>query len=454
MPICKSPCYLQRGCADRLPTDSRPTRQPEDLGLAIVQDIPQDAVAYQQWRQKWANVLRAWDWTMIFTAQPIIKEDVEEMCLYNQVYGRGSQRNPPAMNVPIRSPKFDNLVIHWRLQEVSYVPWHEDLNLTWTYTVDLDHDVLSVNNIIHFKLHLIPRDRWIQAVQTIRFNRAGRTVIRSNLRIPATKFKDLNPPVAKEIRRGRLGGQRYIRAPTFQDFYVPRFDRRGVLVKSVECYRRPAVLFLLCLWTAFLKTRGNMRLAKVLHLMRPDEFMFKETAFAMLSIARGLACNLKFGYDLQDDISKYTNTATYIGDHYGHNTRHFATRLGSGYHEIGPRRGSAPMATTYWFGGIWVHLALNLDDPRVVDQEIQNARDFIRQTRLPREVLDILLFSIELFVVVRVDRDSIARTHPMRLFDIRADYLKSPFQGNRMREYRRSPTNAGECSRPCVASKF
>lgn len=52
--------------------------------------------------------------------------------------------------------------------DASMVPCYRtgfnDLYIEWTYTIDLDREVFSINNGVHFKLNKIPEDDWDKAL--------------------------------------------------------------------------------------------------------------------------------------------------------------------------------------------------------------------------------------------------------------------------------------------------
>ena len=404
-------------------------------------------------------MLKKWERKMRYFSEAILKEDLEEMCRQPeyQNYGEGAPGN-----VPLRHPKLSQLIINNRIIQAAYVPWHLERDSAYALTLDFDHDAFSVNNLLHFHLRQIPRSRWIRVWQDLKLDKFWRPAIKN---IAPKALRDsiigLSPPDPQpgrqrsRMRRRGGGGIRFMQVPGFNDFYRPIYSDLGGLIFNVENYKRPAVLFLFCIWTAFLKRTFSMRLAKVVHLLKPTDFMFRETAFAMLTIAQGLSGkkHLSFGYGLPDNLeaSQKPTSAPYFGfspedqdedededkdqDKDETDCRHFAAGYGSGYREADGFRGSGEAGTTYWLGSILVQLATDLHDHAVVEAEIDKARLFGLPADQPWHVLDLILLSIQHVVIVRVDGERTLRTETMTLFDVHAPYLKDPTDEPGMRTY-------------------
>ena len=234
---------------------------------------------------------------------------------------------------------------------------------------------------------------------------------------------DLRGPIGRPMTRSRARG-----GPTWTDMEPQDF-------RDINANYVPIAVFLEGIWNAFLRRRFSMCLSKVLPSLTPDDFLFRETAFAMIAIARGMSGNLTFGNEgPTHPISDKPWLAVFLGGQ----CRHFVSELANGYHEAGAGAGSAPDETTYWLKGVIVHLAIGLTQDLVVGREIQDATTFAATSRgraRPR-VLNILLISIQHVVIARVEGEQISRTRAMTLFDLGGPYTKYPLHENGLRTFR------------------
>ena len=196
-------------------------------------------------------------------------------------------------------------------------------------------------------------------------------------------------------------------------------------------------------WQGFLRQSYSVRLSRILESLVPDDFVFRETAFAMMSIARGASGGLTIGYDSivrghdAGDFDAHRSWATAsVGSGRDGPCRHFASKLATGYHEAGLPPGSAPAETTYWLSGIIVRLAVDLEDDARVLENIKAAVAFGLKAQSDRRSFNILLFSIKDIVIARVYQGKIQRTKSMTLFDIAGPYTWAPWRGPECRTFK------------------
>ena len=113
---------------------------PDGLGQALVDDIPADDEEYQQWLQSQRDHFAKWD-SMLQIFLTIQPEDMRKL-----------DSNEP--HVSEFHSAFDE-----RLQgnvPPTYKPGMNDLWIEWTYTIDLDREVFSVDSGAHFHLRQMP----------------------------------------------------------------------------------------------------------------------------------------------------------------------------------------------------------------------------------------------------------------------------------------------------------
>ena len=316
-----------------------------------------------------------------------------------------------------------------------------DLYIEWTYTIDLDREVFSIDNGAHFKLNKIPRDDWIEALALDDNN--GRLVL-PHL-VPADSLASLTSQSKEPGHSSKSSSVAYEKlVPQLVGTLMPpqrvsdqssmhssrRYEKLIFLQVRPKGYtdfdpvicHGPAILS--NLWLIFRsKLEGEM--PYVLLGLSPDDFAFREIAFAIVSLAAGLTDSLTFvdARRLRGDLRD-----GYLGIVHGNDSSglaHFAAELGLGCHMDGSQPGSAPAASSYWFGGVLIRLECQLDRPAAVQQAIVLAVECgRRESQEPN--FDAILLSIEHAVILRVFPDHIEHTELLSLLEIPIHYTKTP----------------------------
>lgn len=148
--------------------------------------------------------------------------------------------------------------------------------------------------------------------------------------------------------------------------------------------------------------------------LSPNEFPFREIAFAIVSLAAGLTDSLSFveSRRLKGDLRNGYMGIVDGGDPDG--PAHFAAELAVGCHLEGFQPGSAPAASNYWFRGVLIRLESQLNLPDAVQQAIVLVVDCGRRESQVSN-FDAILLSIEHAIILRVFPDHVERTELLSL---------------------------------------
>ena len=165
---------------------------------------------------------------------------------------------------------------------------------------------------------------------------------------------------------------------------IPWRLRHGPILRSLLFY----------IWSCSLEDE----LAATLLQWSPEDFPFREIAFAVLCLALGgkhvtvlpdslLRLQIAFG-EVEPKARDSTNT-------------HFVPNLASGAHVRGGPLGSAPGEVIYWLEGVLVVLSTQLYRANAVDDGVTFVAHYC-QSRHPYDIIDAVLLSIEHVVLIHV----------------------------------------------------
>ncbi|KAE8151854.1 hypothetical protein BDV25DRAFT_152064 [Aspergillus avenaceus] len=297
---------------------------PEGLGEAIVQEIPEDPEEYRKWLESMREA-------------------------YNELVDKFEQYLP----VNICDSSMEGLSTRYRdiddrLQEPplrAILPeWIDQLFIEWNYTLDLDRELLGVDQAVYFRLDKIPRNgRWHHYLD-LDYSRGQRTwspetpddikgdaiytpeVNRESIARYAALDIDIVPPTAL--------------LPDASDTLVPRDQFLLDIFKPIYHQFRDLLDAFVYQWS-------------------PDDFMFQEVSFAVLSLAAGevsFASPRALG-------TKYAREGFYLFPQQSPESDgpQLLPEFLFERHVPGTETGSAPRCTTYWLGNVLINLATRLD---------------------------------------------------------------------------------------------
>ena len=361
---------------------------PEIFGKWIVSKIPTDPEAYQKWLAK--QRMEALGWHLAVERY---------LCRKRADYEGNEGADEDARESDDReSTTEEEDGHHWNVAEhlPTFTPLFNDLHIEWVYTIDLDHEVFTVDNGAHLHLDRIPRDAWIDALDIA----YGDRVLVPNI-IPEEAVADL------VVR---------LPSPTLD---VPKnLDFSIVEAKELDVFpsmQRHGPLFRARLFHQFQDTYQPI-LSTILLSWRSNELPFREIAYALLCVASG-SPNLslvpveqlspKIGYtDLTNTNRKRENAE-------------FLAHLGVGCHLEGLPPGSSPDSEMYWLDGALVCLAGQMRYcPEALHGALARVVEYCGSER-PNQCVNAILMSIQDIVLMRIyPGGRVERTKLLPLFAI------------------------------------
>ncbi|RAH62197.1 F-box domain protein [Aspergillus piperis CBS 112811] len=360
---------------------------PEGLGDAILNEIPEDPEKYQEWlrfmRKVYAQLVHRFETQTLPVKVQSAREEYSSVALKER-YGKSFWAIDDRLQLPPLQTIVPELMHAW--------------NIEWTYTLDLDREVLTIDNSLHLHLARLPRaGGWIKYLG--QDGRGRRAADRCTPGGVVANFS-WKPEVdcASRDRYSHLD----IQVAPLESFYD-----QGDIIDARESLL--AAIF----------TRMHHRYRPVLDAYLPEWdpscFSFREIAFAILSIAAGeitLECASSLdqnhqteGYYLaRQDVSPELTAPGYL-----------PTVLPQFLHEShipGTQSGSAPSSKIYWLRNVLVYLVTRLD---LVEVEEASVTEVV-ETGLRQGLKDFhaMVFSILDVVLLRVQKCPDGTVHVSR----------------------------------------
>ena len=366
--------YRRRYYVFNNPRDSYPA----GLCKASIETIPQDPLEYEVFLTAKRALLAAWEERL---ESAILSLAEESLHLLRRTFQENEEKGIP---IELELPeKYDQLFDDRLASMPCFVPPSpNEESIEWSYTIDLDHEVLTVDAGAHLWLRNLPRGSLLNmVVGTDGINRdfVGLDVLPDDMIADLVNW--LNSPTE------RLEGDE------------PELDVRVVRAEGLnglsQCVHSSARL-LGSLWES-LQASLNECMGLILLSLKPEDFFFREIAFAIVSMANGLSGTLTF-VDTQRVARQPAPGWAAIFPRDSQETI-VASDLAAGYHKQGVQTGSAPLETTYWYEDVVVHLAMFLENDAVVTNEIRKASEFGQRGLSSKGHLTVLLMSIEHIVI-------------------------------------------------------
>ncbi|MCJ1282553.1 hypothetical protein MMC26_001876 [Xylographa opegraphella] len=289
----------------------------------------------------------------------------------------------------------------------------KESNIEYTYVVDLDREVFTMDNGIHFFLNKIPKDIWIESL--------GFDDQWERLAFPSL----LPPGCIADLAVLRFAGKttEEIMESGTQQIETSVVRPKGFL--DFPATLRHGPLLMAHFWR-FVTTSLKDEMPFILRGLTPDDFAFREIAFAFISIAAGLSSTLKV---VDTHRIRSSSDATWAGIMLGDPSEHevaVLSDLAVGHHAEGIAPGSAPECQTYWFQGTVIRLEADLTVSDRVEQAIRHAIDFAQDFQYRQEPFDVILLSIEHVILLHVVGINVQRTAALKLLDIAVHYPEHP----------------------------
>ena len=392
---------------------------PKGLGKDVVQSIPADPEGYRcmksfrtrcneltDWNTGWLESKRAlmakWD--------QVLEEQV--LCISSNRLVKDGPDFITDDRWSTPEPILQRLLDE-RLPEDLPTPCYRmpqlDLYIEYTYIVDLDREVFTVNNGAHFALAKIPRDCWMQSLafdnSSVALIIPDRVPDGSIADLPALRFKSRKDESV--VMAVQPGNSTIVQPKAFLNF--PMVLRHGPLL-------------LAHLWRTTKASLGDS-MSWVLKGLSPDDFSFREIAFSIVSLSAGLTGGLMLANEQRRLKASTSNDwSGFIRGDNPHDCPVVLSEVGIGYHAEGTEAGSSPPESSYWFHGALIRLEADLTEPDRVKKAITQAIRCGRSAENAAEVFDVVLLSIEHVILLHVAGDNVQRTDTLPLLDIPVHY--------------------------------
>ena len=366
---------------------------PDGLGQWLVDSIPADPEQYQKWLQSQRHLFAKWDSLLneLLTIQPedmrkLLSGEPQEPDFYAAFDERLPTNAPPGSTSSVKDD--DN--------------WIE-----WTYTIDLDREVFTVDDGAHFTLNKIP-GTWMEALSEDILHR--RFLLPQLVPAESVATLALDPPSFTTSTDHNNLQTRLVK-PKNPDQSLPTYlagiRLRWMLFDIIQKSQIDNLSVSLLSWHA-------------------RDLPFREFAFFILCLASG-GDHLAL---LDERYAKMPYTeALYFGipsEHSSGTDIELATYLGVGYHMAGLPIGFAPEETKYWFEGALVCLVPRLDCPGILEQAIADAVEYGR-AQCTKSSFNAVLISIEHLVLIKSFPDgTVDHTEVLPLIHIISHRSKDP----------------------------
>jgi hypothetical protein len=242
----------------------------------------------------------------------------------------------------------------------------------WTYTIDLDRELFSVDHEVHFRLSAIP-DTWIRE----------RNVIRKDDDDPDDDDELVLIPQAIDISPKLAIDETYVQLYEKSNcsiLQVEVFDAQFSLTSASEC---------LCFELVKKFMMDNRIPFSFISTWGPEDVRFKELAFVLLLLVD------RYSFSLSPLSPRGEDEIADENDY---------------------ERGVAcPATSSFWFAGTFVYLTAHLKDEAVRKSAIGHVLELTKDC--PRNSFTAFLFSIRELVVVDFSEEGVKHTETLPFFN-------------------------------------
>ena len=339
-------------------------------------EIPSDPDGYHKWLQSQRDAFAKWD-SLLQRLLSIQLGDHEELL-------SEESRNS------VWQTAFDE-----RLDgPPSYEPGFNDLWIEWTYTIDLDQEVFSVDNGAHFHLNRIPKnDGWVKALFCD--DRGNRFLLPQNAStesIASLVLDTEHVPVSTSVSCETLR-MRVVTPKPFEHLLPFQRTLPRLRWKLFEIFQRSQ----------------QHSLSVTLLGWKAQDLPFREIAYFILCLAAG-GSNLALVDQRRKIFYRQKSFVRIMVGSELESKTELVSSLGTGFHVDGLPIGTAPNETRYWFEGALICLVPQLDRPGVLEKATAEAVHCGR-SKCARVSFNAVLISIEHLVLIRsLPNGSINRT--------------------------------------------
>ncbi|KAL8766871.1 MAG: hypothetical protein Q9209_006467 [Squamulea sp. 1 TL-2023] len=390
------------------------TRGLKCLGKQLVHSIPTDPREYQEWLKEKRQMVNEWDDR--YDRFLSIPADISEK----------KQKQISQLDEGFWAVKDDEKP-YWQRPDFvleryppSFIAPLNDLFIKWVYTINLDQEVFSINNEVHYRLAEVG------------------------------EIEGLFDIVYEEDYRVRLAPPKYRMSLALDDIFVLDYLAKSVFpnrklvqplnINNMPWNKRHGAIFRTLLFSTYRQNSQDeieKGLSATLLQWRTEDFAFRELAYSILCLAVGgaymttmeqneITQDIAYGFSsyepaYQDKMHQPDgkgDEADIPGSHVKQDSSpELISQLLSGAHLEGLTPGASPNNTTYWFGGALIVLTTRLQEPQALERGLHKIA--YHQQRLNGRTLNAVLMSIEHIVLVKTfDNGQLQHSAAMPLFKI------------------------------------
>ncbi|KAL8925293.1 MAG: hypothetical protein Q9208_003583 [Pyrenodesmia sp. 3 TL-2023] len=324
----------------------------DGMGDSLVNNIPTDPLQYQKWLQAQREFFAKWDDLLrkILCIEPDQLLTIESDTSLEHVWGEA----------------FDERLVEGERTPPTYRLGFKGIFIEYTYTIDLDVEVFSIDSSAHYRLDHIPRNgEWMKPL----FFEGRSRLYRPPRRVILPQYNSI--PVESEASLA-------VENNTFPTDALQCWESLQIREVEVTIPARSVVASLrLALFDIFQK-RQVEHLTVCLLGWKSEDLPFREIAFFIVCLAAGgerlaIVDERRIVKPCWSDM-----VAGMISGSDPHGERELISSVATGFHMQGHPMGSAPAASKYWFEGALVCLVPRLDKGDNVKKGIADAIQYGR----------------------------------------------------------------------------
>ena len=345
---------------------------PDGMGKSLVNSIPTDPEEYKKWLQQQRDFYTKWD--------TLLQEQL--LCVKSTDIRSLFSGEPSETSTNVWGEAFDERI-------ETGVPSYEiafcDSSIEWTWTIDLDLEVFSVDSGAHFKLGRIPRDdSWMKALSLDEDH--------DRMALPQYVPEDAIASLTLEIDD----------FPSDTTAFYKTLNTKLITPKSYNSHNSSPSAMSNLQWKIFSAFQSSQLdyLSPILLGWTPQDLAFRELSYSILCLAAG---NGLLAFIDRRRVVSARDEHSYIGvvtDTESNHQLELVSALGTGYHLEGEMPGSSPDGSRYWLEGALICLITRLDRPGVMEKAIADAVRYGRE-HSSCSSFNALLISIEHLVLIK-----------------------------------------------------
>ncbi|KAM4054609.1 hypothetical protein HRG_005445 [Hirsutella rhossiliensis] len=347
----------------------------QGLGAEIVASIPADPDEYRKWLESVRDM---------YAARERVVEQAYEMCGSS---GPGNSQFHKFATLPSELPRLDRI------------------DAEYFYIINLDHEVLTMNFSIHWKLGNIPRqdDLWLRSIED-------------------SIYQD-KPTISLDLCPQEHMGSLALELPEKNQEIGYSFH---TVTPRMDIKEAPKVFATRLLAGVLIEYKNDM--IRFGREWSPDSFPFRELTFALVSIASGQAKFHSFPAQrchprhcrYYDCTVKHLPKSGWLDQEWAGDGAPLM-EFGSIAHRPGGLPGASPTETIYWHQSVLVSLTLVIDG-----QAVTKAVSWgIEQGRTDFQIVVLSLFKVAFVEVSSVGATKgplLKVSHAVRLSPLQAEY--------------------------------